>query len=137
MNGTRPDKSKLYYPEMRANWWLKRPGYILFMLREWSSLFIALFLVIFLVQTYQLTYGPEAYTAFAHKLRSPGWVIFHIVALLFSLYHSVTWFYSSAIVMPLRIGEWLVPRKLVVGLNLLVLVVVSIVILALFIKLHG
>jgi fumarate reductase subunit C len=137
MSEIRPDKSKLYHPKMTSTWWLKRPNYVLFMLREWSSLFIALFLVVFLIQLHQLTYGPDAYRAFAHRLSSPGWVIFHIVALLFSLYHSVTWFYSSAIVMPLRIGERLVPRQLVVGLNLLVLAVVSIVILALFIKLHG
>jgi len=137
MNGTRPDKSKLYHPRMTSTWWLKRPNYILFMLRELSSVFIAIFLVIFLVQLYQLTSGPQAYAAFARKLSSPGWVIFHIVALLFSLYHSYTWFYSSAIVLPLRIGEYEMPRKLVVVLNLAGLAVVSLVVLVLFIGLKG
>ena len=55
MNGTRPDKSKLYYPKMPATWWLRKPRYFLFMLRELSSVFIAIFLIVFLIQIYQLT----------------------------------------------------------------------------------
>jgi fumarate reductase subunit C len=80
MNGTanRPDKSKLYYPKMPATWWLKKPSSFLFMLRELSSVFIALFLVVFLIQIYQLTRSPEAYVAFSQKLSSPGWVILRI-----------------------------------------------------------
>ena len=48
MNGTavRPDKSKLYYSKLTPTWWLKKPAYLLFMLRELSSVFIAIFLEI-------------------------------------------------------------------------------------------
>ena len=137
MNGPRPDKSKLYYPRMSATWWLRRPAYILFMLREISSLFIAVFLVVFLVQIYQLTRGPEAYAAFARGLNSPGWVIFNVVALLFALYHSVTWFYSSAVVLPLRFGERVVPRNVVVALNIGAWIAASLVILGLFLAFRG
>lgn len=137
MNGTRPEKSKLYYPKTSATWWLKKPNYILFMIREFSSVFIAIFLLVFLIHIYQLTRGPEAYVAFARRLSSPGWVSFHVIALLFALYHSYTWFYSSAIVLPVRIGEYEMPRKLVVALNLAALAVVSLVILVLFIALRG
>ena len=52
MNGNRPDKSKLYHPAMSSTWWLKKSSYLLFMLRELSSVFIAIFLVVFLVQVY-------------------------------------------------------------------------------------
>ena len=137
MNGTRPDKSKLYHPEMPATWWLKKSSYLLFMLRELSSVFIAIFLVVFLVQVYQLTRGPEAYVAFAQKLSSPGWVIFHVLALLFSLFHSITWFQSTAIVMPLRIGARELSRQLMTALNVGALIAVSIVILTLFNMLRG
>ncbi|MCZ6624635.1 MAG: hypothetical protein O7B35_10470 [Deltaproteobacteria bacterium] len=137
MNGTRPDKSKLYYPKMPATWWLRKPRYFLFMLRELSSVFIAIFLIVFLIQIYQLTDSSEAYVAFAQKLRSPGWTIFHIVALLFASYHSITWFYSSAIVLPLRIGERIIPRNVVVALNIGAWIVVSLVILVLFLVFQG
>jgi len=137
MNGTRPDKSKLYHPKMPATWWLKKSSYLLFMLRELSSVFIAIFLVVYLLQVYQLSRGPEAYVAFARKLSAPGWVIFHILALLFSLFHSITWFQSTAVVMPLRIGGRELPRQLMTAVNVGVLIAVSIVILILFNTLRG
>ena len=133
----RPDKSKLYYPKMPSTWWLKKPAYILFMLRELSSVFIAVFLVVFLVQIYQLTKGPAAYGAFIQKLGSPGWILFHIVVLLFALLHSVTWFQSTAVVMPIRLGEHEVPRKMVLALNLGAWVAVSAAIPILFLVLRG
>ena len=139
MNGTtvRPDKSKLYYPKMPATWWLKKPAYLLFMLRELSSLFIAIFLIVFLAQIYQLTKGAEAYAAFAQRLSSPAWIVFHIVALLFALLHSVTWFQSTAVVLPLRLGEREVPRALVFAATIGAWIAVSVVILILFLALRG
>jgi len=139
MNGTavRPDKSKLYYPKMPRTWWLQKPAYLLFMLRELSSVFIAIFLIVFLVQIYQLTKGPDAYAAFVQKLSSPGWILFHIATLLFALLHSVTWFQSTAVVMPLKLGEHEMPRKLVFALNIGAWVAVSAVILILFLAFRG
>lgn len=137
MNGTRPDKSKLYYPKMPATWWLRKSSYFLFMLRELSSVFIVVFLVVFLIQIYQLTEGPEPYVAFVQGLSSPGWITFHVVALLFALYHSFTWFYSTSVVLSLRLGEHEIPRKLVTGLNIGAWVVVSLVVLVLFITFRG
>ena len=139
MNGTavRPDKSKLHYSKMPPTWWLKKPAYLFFMLRELSSVFIAVFLVVLLAQIHQLTKGPEAYAAFVQKLSSPGWIVFHITALLFALLHSVTWFQSTAVVMPLRLGERELPRNLVLALNIGAWVAVSAVILILFLALRG
>lgn len=139
MNGTavRPDKSKLYYPKMPRTWWLQKPAYLLFMLRELSSVFIAIFLMVFLVQIYQLTKGPDAYAAFVQKLNSPGWIMFHVLALLFALYHSLTWFESTAVIMPLRLGERAVPRNLVFALTLGAWIAVSAVILILFLSRRG
>ncbi|HEY3306423.1 MAG TPA: hypothetical protein VGL70_23120 [Candidatus Binatia bacterium] len=139
MNGTavRPDKSKLYYPKMPRTWWLQKPAYLLFMLRELSSVFIAIFLIVFLVQIYQLTKGPEAYAAFVQKLSSPGWILFHIVALLFAVYHSVTWFESTAVVMPIKLGERELPRQLVFAVNIGAWIAVSAAILILFLALRS
>lgn len=137
MIGTRPDKSKLYYQKMSATWWLKKPSYLLFMLRELSSVFIALFLVIYLIQLSQLIDGPQAYVSFAQKLSSPGWILFHLVVLAFALYHSFTWFQSTAVVLPIRIGERLLPREMIIALNIGAWVLVSLVILFLFLALKG
>ena len=135
MSVVRPDKSKLYYGKMPSSWWLTKGSYFLFMMRELSSVFIAIFLVVFLIQIYQLTRGPEAYVAFAQKLSSPGWLLFNFITLVFALYHSITWFQSSAVVLPLRIGERELPRNVFVALNIGALAVVSLVILLIFLTL--
>ncbi len=132
MNTPTSGKSKLYYPKMPATWWLKDPRYFLFMLREFSSVFIAIFLVVFLVQLYQLRRGPEAYAAFARVLTSPGWIIFHGVALLFALYHSLTWLNLMPQALVIRLGKRQMPPTLITAANVGGWLVVSLVILLLF-----
>ena len=132
MSVTGPDKSKVYHRKMPATWWLKKPSYFLFMLRELSSVFIALFLIVFLIQIYQLTHSPYAYIAFSQKLNSPGWLLFHLIALLFACYHSITWFQSTAVVLPLRLGERLVSRQIVTALHIGAWMAVSMAIVILF-----
>lgn len=103
----------LYYPKMPATWWLRRPAYLRFMLREVSSVFIAIFLVVLLVQVYRAGQGPEAYAAFLERLASSGWIAFHAVALAFALYHSATWLKLTAVVQVVRLGDYQLPPRLV------------------------
>jgi fumarate reductase subunit C len=137
MSAVRPDPSKLFHRKMPATWWLTNQSYFLFMLRELSSVFIALFLVVYLCQIYQLSKGPDAYSAFTQKLSSPGWILFHFVALMFALYHSITWFQSSAVVLPLRIGERTVSLPVVLALHVAAWLVVSLIVLVLFFTLKS
>ena len=129
MTTPRPDRPGLYYPKMPSTWWLRHPAYFRFMMRELSSVFIAIFLVVFLVQIHQLSRGPEAYMAFVERLRSPGWIIFHIVALAFALYHSVTWFTLMGVVQVVRLGERQVPPRLVVAATFGLWAILSLIIL--------
>jgi fumarate reductase subunit C len=137
MSETRPEPSKLYYRKVPATWWLKKKSYFLFLLRELSSVFIAVFLLVYLYQIYQLTQGSEAYIAFTQRLSSPGWILFNLIALLFAVYHSVTWFQSTAVVLPVRLGEHLVPRQIVTALHIVAWVAVSLAVLILFLALKG
>jgi fumarate reductase subunit C len=135
MSALRPDGSKLYHRKMPATWWLEKKSYFLFMLRELSSVFIAVFLVVYLCQIYQLTRGTEAYVAFSQRLNSPAWILFHLVALLFALYHSFTWFQSTAVVLPVRLGDRLIPRQVVTALHIGAWALVSLAVLILFVAL--
>ena len=132
MNAPTATNSRLYYPKMPATWWLRNLNYFLFMLRELSSVFIAIFLVVLLVQVAALARGPEAYTTFMRRLESPGWIIFHVVALRFTLYHSYTWFDLTSKVQVVRLGGRQVPPPLVTAVNIGVWLVLSVVILLLF-----
>jgi fumarate reductase subunit C len=112
---TTPQRAGLYYPKMSNTWWLKRPNYIRFMIREATSVFIAAFLVVFLVQLCKLGQAPAAYEGFLQTLRAPGWIAFHVIALAFALYHSITWFNLTGVVQVVKIGDFQVPPILVVA----------------------
>ena len=129
MSEPRVERPGLYYPKLPTTWWLRNTNYFLFMLRELSSVFIMVFLVLFLVELYRLSQGPKAYGAYLETLRAPGWIVFHVVALAFALYHSVTWFKLSGVVQVVRMGERQVPPSLVTAASFALWAVVSIVLL--------
>ena len=134
MTELRARQAGLYYPKLPTTWWLRNPRYFSFMIREFSSVFVAAFLVVLLIQLWELGNGPEAYRALLQKLRSPGWIIFHAVALAFALYHSVTWLNLTAVVQVVRVGERQVPPWLVTAVSFVAWGVVSLVVLFLLLQ---
>jgi fumarate reductase subunit C len=95
------------------------------MLRELSSVFVAIYVVWFLVLLRKLSEGPEAYAAFLEGLRSPLAILFHVVALAFALLHTITWFNLTPQAMPIRRGEERVPAALIILPNYVAWFVVS------------
>ncbi len=81
-----------YTRPMDFAWWLTRRAYVLFVVRELTSVFIAAYMVVFLILLRRLAAGPEAYATYRGVLGSPGMIVFHLVALAAAVYHSVTWF---------------------------------------------
>jgi fumarate reductase subunit C len=80
-----------YHRPISNWWWLQRRNYLIFMLREFSSLFVAYFLVVTLGQICALAHGPEAYAAFQAHMRHPIIILINIVALAFLVLHTITW----------------------------------------------
>ena len=89
-------------PLPRVWWFLRRPRYIRYMAREFSCFFIAAYSVLMVVGLAKLAAGPAAWQGFLEALRSPASIAFHVVALAFSLYHSITWFNLTPKAIPLR-----------------------------------
>ena len=81
---------KPYVRPMRG-WWRKNPFYVRYMIREASSVFLAIYTVILLVGLLRLTQGEAAYEAWRAALTSFGSVVFHGLALLTVGYHAYTW----------------------------------------------
>ena len=125
---------KPYIRPMPATWWLKRSPYLLFMLREFSSVFVAAYVVIFLVMIRRLSEGQAAYQAFLASLQSPLAILFHIVALAFALFHTITWFHLTPKAMAVRIGEERVKPALIIAPNYAAWVVVSAVVAWILLK---
>ena len=129
MSEARPARPGLYYPKLPATWWLKRPGYVRFMLREVTSVFVAIFVVELLVIVHKIGQGPQAFADMMARLRSTGCIVFHVVALAFVVYHTITWFQATGVVQVVRLGERQVPPWLVAGSSFALWAVVSVVLL--------
>ena len=120
--------SKPYTPTMPRNWWNANSAFRLFMLRELSSVFVALFVLELLCFVSQVGRGEDATDQFLERLRDPLFMLWHAIVLGFALLHSITWFNLTPKVMVIRRGEERVPDVLVAGSNYVACLVVSIVI---------
>ena len=121
-----------YHRPVPNTWWLKRKPYVLFMIRELTSIFVAGYCIFLLVFVYKLTQGADIYGNFIDVLKSPSSVALHLITLAFVLYHTITWFNLTPKILVLYKGEERIPQGLVAGTFYAGWVVVS-VIVALFV----
>lgn len=97
-------KPRQYVRPIPWGWWLKKPAYTKFMVREVTSAFIAAYACALLV----LMCGARDVPAFHHlyqALRTPLSVAAHGVVLGFSLFHTVTFFNLTPRALVVRVGE--------------------------------
>ncbi len=112
----------LYHPRWYRRrisvwWWLHNRSYTVFVLREITSVFVAIFAVVYLWQLHALTEGPDAYAKFLARLRTPPFLVLNMVSFLFVVFHAVTWFNLTPKAMVLRLGGKRVPDWVILGLN--------------------
>ena len=106
---------KLYHPRVSTYWWLFQRSYLKFILREISSVFVAFFVVIILLQLRALSRGPEAWAEFQKCLQTPLLLTLNTVSFLFLVLHTVTWFYAAPRAMVVRVRGKRVPELLITG----------------------
>ena len=119
------EEMKPYVRPMPGDWWLQRLPYLSFMAREVSSVFVAAYVVVFMVMLNRISQGPAAYQAFLEGLQSPLAIFFHVVALIFALIHTLSWFSLTPKAMMLHIGEDRVPSVLILGSHYLAWIAIS------------
>ncbi len=108
------------YVRPMAGWWRKNPFFVRYMIRESSSVFLAIYAVILLVGLLRLTQGEAAYEAWRSALTSPFSIIFHWLALLTVGYHAYTWWQVAPKTAPdIRIAGRAIPEMLITGSGLL------------------
>jgi len=122
---------KPYVRPISGTWWLEKPEYRVYMLRELTSFFVGGYAVLMLVGLWRLGQGQAAYEGFLGALTSPLAIAFHVVALLFAVLHSVTFFFAAPAALPLQIGEEKVAPGIVAGAHFAVWAVVSLAVIAL------
>ena len=121
-------KGKEYVRPVRANWWLQKKSYTLFMVREATALFVAGYAIFLLVLLYRATQGPDVFRGFVEGLRSPVSIVLHLLVLAMALYHSITWFSAVPKITVFWRGEEKVDAGTVVAVSYAVWIVVSVVV---------
>ncbi len=116
---------RLYRARMSTYWWLHRWHHLKFMLRELSSVAVGYFIVITLLQIRALAEGPEAYAAFQDWLQAPLLIALHVVAFLFVVFHTTSWFNVTPRAIVVRVGGKRLPDVAVIAPNYLAWVVIS------------
>ena len=118
-----PARYTLHHPRwyrrpVSVFWWLEKRAYVLFVLRELTSVFVGVVAVLALLQVRAILAGPEAHGALMERLGSPLVVGLFLVSLVALVFHSVTWFLLAPRAMPVRLGGRRVPDALVAGGNI-------------------
>jgi fumarate reductase subunit C len=97
-------------------WWTRRRSYLLFALRELSSVAVAWFVVHLLLLVTAVQGGPGAYQEFLDWSASPLILVVNLVALAFVVLHAVTWFNLAPKALVVRVqGQQVPPRMIAAG----------------------
>jgi len=102
-----------YRPPISRWWWVHRRSYLLFALRELSSLFVAWFVVYLLLLVEAVHGGSETYREFLELSARPWMLVLNVVALAFVLLHAITWFKLAPQAMVVRLGGRRLPSRAV------------------------
>ena len=111
----------------KIGWWLKQPRYVRYMAREMSALFIGIYVLILMAGLFGLSRGEAEYEAFLQKAEGSIGLIFAVVAMIFAVYHTYTWFQVTPKAMPLMIGSKRLPGLIIVAAHWIGFIVVSVV----------
>lgn len=97
------------YTRPMQGWWLKNPFFVRYMIREGSSVFLAIYAIILLVGLLRLSQGEAAYEAWRAALTHPFSILFHWLALLTVGYHAYTWWMVAPKTAP---NIWIAGREI-------------------------
>ena len=114
-----------YRTRMSTYWWLKRGAYLVFILRELSSVFIAWFVVYLLLLVRAVSLGSDDYKEFLAFARHPVVLALNVVTLFFVAFHAVTWFNLAPQAMVVRVQGKRVPGTWIAASNYLAWALVS------------
>jgi fumarate reductase subunit C len=105
------NQPRTYQKSLGGGWFLSRPSYFLYMVRELTVVFMTAWLVWFLYEVVLLKQN-----AFVALTGNYAVLAFSAVCLLFTLYHAVTFLNLSGLILRIPIGDRFAPAVAVRGL---------------------
>jgi fumarate reductase subunit C len=104
------------YVRPMAGWWRRNPYFVRYMIREGSSVFLAIYTVILMVGLYRLTQGQAAWEGWLAAMTRPISLLFHWLALVTVGYHAYTWWKVAPKTAPdLRLRGKPLPELVITG----------------------
>ena len=116
---------------MPGGWWLRKRHYFMYVVREFTALPMALWLLWLLFDIKSAGAGPAQF----QPPKSIGFVVFSGVCLVFAMYHSYTFLKLAGVIIHLKLFDKPVPPGVIVFTMFGLWAVASIVIMALLIGL--
>jgi fumarate reductase subunit C len=119
-----PPGSRAYPNQLPTNWWRRNRRYLLYMVREFTAVPIAVWMIWFLFEIASVRGGAAGY-------RPPGgvaFVAFSAVCLVFALWHSFTFLRLSGLIVRIPLGQRTVPATVIVVGSFALLFVASVVV---------
>jgi fumarate reductase subunit C len=123
-----PSRTDRYRPPASRWWWVRRRSYLLFVLRELSSLFVAWFVVYLLLLVNAVRGGNNSYREFLAVSGQPWMLALNVVALAFVLLHAITWFNLAPQAIVVRMGGRRLPARAVAAAHFAAWAVLSAII---------
>jgi len=122
---TRLDERGGYRRPVPVLWWIRKPTYFLFVMRELSSIFVAWLVLYLLLFVRAVGRGEAAYQEFLDWAASPWLVVLNLVAFAFVLLHTITWFALTPQAMVVDLRGRRLPPAAIIGAQYAGLAVVS------------
>lgn len=114
-----------YRKRVSTYWWMGNWKYLKFILRELSSIAVALSVGLTMLEINALRHGPEAYERLQQRLASLPLLAISAITLIFVTFHTVTWFNLAPSAMAVRVRGKRVPGFMISAPNYAAWMVVS------------
>ena len=101
---------KTYRPPHANDWWIRRRSYFLYMVREFTVVFMVAWLLWFLYEVWLLKQK-----SFVSLTGNYAVLVFSLVCLFFTLWHAVTFLNLSGLILRVPLGDRFLPATAVKG----------------------
>src|SRR5690606_9843732 len=108
------DRPPLLHRPHSALWWTRRPNYVFYVLRELSAVFVSVAAIGTVWLAGAAREGEAAWQGALDLLAHPGAIALTVVAIAFSLLHTLTFFVAAKKAIVVRVGTWRVPGDAIV-----------------------
>lgn len=120
-----------YVRPISKTWYLGNREYMVHMVNEMTSFFVAILALVMLWGVGAVAGGKESYESFLATLTSPLMQLVMLLTTIVMFYHAVAWFSVTPKAMPIQMGEEFVSDGIIAGAHYVVWAILTLVVLIL------